>query len=95
MVISIAQWESVGWKDGGLLVWLWVPGTHLIGLFHFWDASRGDVGAHSIWQDKKQLSTPKIGYDSGFAYFDFTKIHLQDVILDSRDGSSRHYSLGF
>jgi hypothetical protein len=82
-------------RDGGLLVWLWVPGTHLIGLFHFWDASRGDVGVHSIWQDIFSLPTPRIGYDSGLADFDFTEIHLQDVILDSGDGSSRHYNLGF
>jgi hypothetical protein len=44
MVINTKQWESVGLRDGGHLVWLLVPRTHLIGLFHFGDVSRGDVG---------------------------------------------------
>jgi hypothetical protein len=39
--------------------------------------------------------TPRIGYDIGLVDFDFTEILLQDIILDSGDGSSRHYNLGF
>jgi hypothetical protein len=95
MVISITKWESVGSRDARLLVWMWVPGTHLIGPFHFWDASRGDAGVYSIWQDIFSLPLPRIRYDSGLANFDFTEIHLQDMILDSGDDSSRHYNLGF
>jgi hypothetical protein len=31
MVISVAQRKSVGIGDGGLLIWMWDPGIHLIG----------------------------------------------------------------
>jgi hypothetical protein len=36
-----------------------------------------------------------IRYGSGFAVLDFTEIHLQHMILDSGDGSLRHFILGF
>jgi hypothetical protein len=76
MVISITQWELVGLRDGGHLAWLCVPGTHLIGLFHFLGASRGDVEAHSIWPDIFSLPTPRTEYDNGLVDFDFTEVHL-------------------
>jgi hypothetical protein len=91
VVINVAQLESVGMRHSGLLVWMWVPGTHMIGLFHFWDASRGDDGAHAIWQDIFSFSIPKIGYDGGLADFDSLEVHLQDMIHSSGVGSSRHY----
>jgi hypothetical protein len=67
----------------------------MIGPFHFWDALRGNDGAHAIWQDRLSLSIPRIGYDSGLADFDSTEAHLQDMIHSSGVGSSRHYNLGF
>jgi hypothetical protein len=34
-LISVAQLESVGMRHSGLLVWMWVPGTHMIGPVSF------------------------------------------------------------
>jgi hypothetical protein len=82
-------------RHSGLLVWMWVPRTHMIGSFHFWEASRGDGGLHAIWQDGFSLSILRIGYDSGLADFDSTEVHLQDMIHSSGVESSRNYSLGF
>jgi len=95
MVISIAQEESVGSRDGGILVWLWVLGTHMIDLFHFWDASRGYVGVHSLWNGMFYLSTPKIEFENRLVYFGFNKIHLQEVIFNSGEDYSRHHNLEF
>jgi hypothetical protein len=81
-------------RNSGLLVWTWLPGTHMIGMFHSWDASRGNGGVHTIWQDRLSWSTPEIGYDSGLADFDSTEEHMQDMIHSGRVGSSRHYSFG-
>jgi hypothetical protein len=49
VVISVTQLESTGMRHNGLLVWMWVPRTHMIDLFHFWDTLRGNGGAHAIW----------------------------------------------
>jgi hypothetical protein len=76
-----------GWWTSSLVVG---SKTHPIGPFHFWDASRGDLGVQSIWKDRFSLSTPRIKYDSGLTVFDLTEIHLHNVILDSGDSSSRH-----
>jgi hypothetical protein len=94
-LISVAQLESIGMRHSGLQVWMWVPRTHMIGPFHFWDTPRGDDGSHAIWQDRFSLSIPRIEYDNGLADFDSTKAHLQDMIHSSGVGSSRHYGLGF
>jgi hypothetical protein len=59
VVINVAQLESVGMRHNRILVWTWVPGTHMIGPFHSWDAPRGNGGAHAIWQDRISLPIPK------------------------------------
>jgi hypothetical protein len=99
VVISVAQLGLVGMRHSGLLVWMWVPGTHLIGPlhgpFHFSDAPRGNDGVHALWEDRFSLSIPRIEYDNGLANFDSTNAHLQEMIHSSWVGSSRHYNLGF
>jgi hypothetical protein len=63
--------------------------------FHSWDTPRGNGGAHAIWKDMISLSIPRIMYEGGLVYFDFTEAHLQDMIHSSGVGSSIHYNLGF
>jgi hypothetical protein len=67
----------------------------MIGSFHSWDTTRGNGGAHAIWQDRLSLSIPRIGYGGGLADFDSTEAHLQDIIHSCGVGSSRHYNLVF
>jgi hypothetical protein len=98
MVISVAQRESVGIGDGGLLIWLWDLRIHLIGrllqiliminvtmigLFHFWNVMRGDAETYSIWRNIFSFMIPRIESGSGFADFDFTEMPLQDMIHGS------------
>jgi len=95
MVISITQWELISLRDGGRRVWLWVPRTHLIGPFHFWDASRGDVGVHSIWKDRFYFLIPRIESSSGFVDFDFIEMPWQDMTCGSGFSPYRYFNLGF
>jgi hypothetical protein len=39
-------------RHSGLLIWMWVSGTHMIGLFHFWDDLRGYDGVISNSNDE-------------------------------------------
>jgi hypothetical protein len=94
-LISVAQLESVGMRHSGLLVWMWVPGTHMIGLFHFWDTSRGDDGAlsdssdemgfdHRIWDPGVDSSRMLLIVTSihGKTNFDLLQVMVQPVVGD-------------
>ena len=77
---------------GGILVWMWGLGTHMIGLCHLWDSLIGDDGVRAIWQDIFFLLISKIGYANGLANFYSIEVHLQEMIHSSRVGSFRHYN---
>jgi hypothetical protein len=50
---------------------------------------------HSIWKYIFSSLIPRIRYDTGIEFLEFTKVHLQDMILNSGDSSLRHCILDF
>jgi hypothetical protein len=67
----------------------------VIGLFHFWNAMRGDVETYSIWRNIFSLSIPRMEFGNGFSHFDFIEMPLQDMIHGSGFNSFRNFTLGF
>jgi hypothetical protein len=97
-LISVVKLESVGLRHSGLLVWMWVLGTHMIGMFHFWDTLRGDDGDlsdssdemgfyHMIWDPSADSNRMLLIVTSvhGQIYFDLLQIILQPVLCDFLD----------
>jgi hypothetical protein len=82
-------------RHSGLLVWMWVPGTHMIGPFHFWDALRGDDGAlsdssdemgfdHRIWDPGADSNRMLLIVTSvhGQTDFELLQVMVQPVVGD-------------
>jgi hypothetical protein len=94
---SICGHKGFSWmsdfRDGFVDIFYTIPLT-VSDQLHFRSDMRRYVKAYMLWLGRFSLPLPKIEFGKELADFDFPEIHLQDVILDSGDGSSRHYSLG-